>query len=107
MKAIIYQPAKTAMQSGRAKTGDWTLEFDRETARRIDPLKGWTSGDDMRQQIRLGFESEAAAVAYCDKHGLAYEIRTPQRLRVRPKSYAENFSYYSARGPGTKPLPRP
>lgn len=107
MKAIIYKPSKTAMQSGRAKTRRWILEFDVEMARRIDPLMGWTSSGDMRQQVRLTFESEQAAIAYCDKHGIAYEIRAPHQRRVRPKSYAENFSYYSVRGPGSAPLPRP
>jgi len=107
MKAIIYRPSKTAMQSGRARSRRWTLEFDAETARRIDPLMGWTSSGDMRQQVRLRFESEAEAIAYCEKHGIDYEIRPPQDRRVKPKSYAENFSYYSVRGPGSAPLPRP
>ena len=107
MKAIIYRPAKTAMQSGRAKTKAWVLEFDAEAARRIDPLMGWTSSGDMRQQVRLEFESEEAALAYCAKHGLEHELRTPHRRRVKPKSYADNFSYHSVRGPGTAPIERP
>ena len=107
MKAIIYQPAKTAMQSGRAKTRRWIVEFDAEAARRIDPLMGWTSSGDMQQQVRLTFDSEKAATTYCEKHGIEYELHAPHRRRVRPKSYAENFSYYSVRGPGSPPLPRP
>lgn len=107
MKAIIYRPTKTAMQSGRARTRRWLLEFDAETARRIDPLMGWTSSADTSQQVRLSFESEEAALEYCRKHGLDYEIRLPHGRRVKPKSYAENFSYYSLRGPGSEPLPRP
>lgn len=31
MFAKIYRPAKTAMQSGRAKTQNWVLEFMPET----------------------------------------------------------------------------
>ena len=107
MKAIIYQPARTAMQSGRAKTKYWLIQFDQEAARRIDPLMGWTSSADTKQQLQLRFDSREAAVAFCDKHGLPYDIREPHRRKVRPKSYAENFSYYSVRGPGTTPLPRP
>ena len=107
MQATIYQPAKTAMQSGRAKTDSWCLEFDSATARRIDPLMGWTSHDDTRQQLKLSFESLEAACGYCDKHGIAYRIQAPQTRRVRPKSYAENFSPNSVRGPGTKPFARP
>ncbi len=107
MKAIIYRPAKTAMQSGRGKAKRWVLEFDAETARRLDPLMGWTGGSDMNQQVRLGFESEAVAVAYCERLGLAHEVRAPRERRVRVKNYSENFSHYSVRGPGTDPIPRP
>ena len=47
MAARIYSPAKTAMQSGKAKTGHWMLEFDPAAPRRIDPLMGYTSSTDM------------------------------------------------------------
>ena len=33
MFARIYRPSKTAMQSGRAKTKDWVLEFEPADAR--------------------------------------------------------------------------
>jgi len=107
MKAIVYRPAKTAMQSGRGKSEAWVLEFDAETARRIDPLMGWTSSGDTRQQLSLSFSSEEAAVAYCRKHGLDYELREPHVPRSKPKSYADNFSFYSVRGPGSAPRERP
>ena len=59
MFARIYRPAKTAMQSGRAKAKAWLLEFDAETARQIDPLMGWTSAEDTTAgQVRLYFDSE-------------------------------------------------
>lgn len=38
MSAKIYRPAKTAMQSGKAKTHLWVLEFDQERPRTIDPI---------------------------------------------------------------------
>ncbi len=84
MQATIYQPSKTAMQSGRAKTDSWTLEFEPATPSRIDPLMGWTSSDDTRQQLKLNFESLEAACGYCDKHEIAYRIQAPQARRVRP-----------------------
>ncbi len=93
MKARIFQPAKTAMQSGAAGTRRWRLEFERASARRIDPLMGWTSADDTRQQLALNFASEADAVAYAEKRGLDYEIMRPRRRTVRPKSYADNFRH--------------
>ncbi len=97
MKARIYQPAKTAMQSGRAGTRRWRLEYDAEQAREIDPLMGWTSSADMPQQVSLSFESRDQAVAFADKYGIAYYVEEPQLRTVRPKSYAENFRYDRAR----------
>ena len=32
MRARIYQPAKTAMQSGTAKTKTWLLEYEPDAA---------------------------------------------------------------------------
>ncbi len=93
MKARIYQPAKTAMQSGRAGTKRWRLEYDAEQAREIDPLMGWTSSADMPQQVSLSFESRDRAVAFADKRGIPYHVEEPQRRTLRPKSYAENFRY--------------
>lgn len=94
MTARIYQPTKTAMQSGRAKTRAWVLEFERARARTVDPLMGWTSSDDMlADQVRLSFDSRAEAVAYAERHGLAYEVVEPLARQVRPKSYAANFRW--------------
>ena len=58
MVARIYKPAKTAMQSGFGNTKGWKLDFEPEAPRRVEPLMGWTSSSDMRQQLRLQFELE-------------------------------------------------
>ena len=107
MSAVIFQPAKTAMQSGRGRTHAWVLEFDLETARRIDPLMGWTSSSDMNQELQLRFESKQAAVAFCEKHQIAHQVREPKPRRVRGRTYADNFSFYKSRGPGSAPVERP
>ena len=107
VKAIIYQPAKTAMQSGRGKSGLWLLEFEGAAPRQVEPLMGWTSSPDTQQQVQMNFESREAAVAFCDGRSLAYRIVVAQKRRPRLKSYADNFSSYTVRGPGTEPLPRP
>ena len=60
MSARIYQPARTAMSSGTAKTHDWVLEFAPASAREVDPLMGWTSSDDTQSQVRLRFSSKRA-----------------------------------------------
>ncbi len=91
------------MQSGRTKTTTWRLEFELTAAREVEPLMGWTASSDMRQQLRMNFDSEAAAVAYCERHGVDYQVREPRERRIRPKAYSDNFSYASVRGPGTRP----
>ena len=63
MYARIYQPARSAMQSG-PRTREWVLEFAPATAKTLDPLMGWTGSGDMLRQVQLRFESRAAAVAY-------------------------------------------
>jgi len=93
MEARIYRPARTAMQSGRANTRRWRLEFEPESARRVDSLMGWTGSSDMKDQIRLTFESREAAVAFCERHAIPYRVRPPHEPRPRPKSYADNFRY--------------
>lgn len=94
MRARIYQPARTAMSSGTAKTHGWLLEFDQESAREVDPLMGWTSSNDMQTQVKLQFESKADAVEYARTHGIEAVVQEPQKRRVniRPGGYGENFA---------------
>jgi len=93
MTARIFSPAKTAMQSGKAKTGHWVLEFEPAQKRTIDPLMGYTSSGDMRSQIRLTFETRDAAIAYAEKEGLDFKVQEPKETKRRQMSYAENFRY--------------
>ncbi|MCB1698969.1 MAG: ETC complex I subunit, partial [Halioglobus sp.] len=82
-----------AMQSGKAKTGYWVLEFEPEKPRRIDPLMGYTSSGDMKSQVRLTFDTREEAVAYAEREGLAYRVDEPKQPVRRQISYAENFRY--------------
>ena len=93
MSARIFSPARTAMQSGKAKTGYWVLEFEPEKPRRIDPLMGYTSSGDMKSQVRLTFDTREEAVAYAEREGLAYSVDEPKQPVRRQISYAENFRY--------------
>jgi hypothetical protein len=93
MTARIYQPAKTAMQSGQAKTKDWVIDFEPEQARQVEPLMGWTSSADMRQQLRLRFDSKEEAIAYCERRGVAYQVTEAKPVTRRTISYSDNFSF--------------
>ena len=93
MSARIYKPAKTAMQSGQAGTKAWVVDFEPEEPRQVEPLMGWTSSGDMRQQLRLRFGSKEEAIAYCERHGIAYQVSEATPLKRRAMSYADNFSF--------------
>lgn len=94
MFARIYRPAKTAMQSGKAKSKGWRLEFDAEAARRVDPLMGWTSANDMAaSQVRLTFDSQEDAVAYAEKNAIPYRVETRPDAEMHPKAYSDNFAF--------------
>jgi hypothetical protein len=67
MPARIYQKPKHAMQSGKAHTDEWVLEFEQSEARFADPLMGWTGSGDTQSQVRLTFPDKDAAKAYAEK----------------------------------------
>jgi hypothetical protein len=90
--ARIYQPAKTAVQSGRAKTRYWLLEMEPRSRKEADRLIGWIGSDDTEQQIILKFPTKDAAIAYAERHGLSFQVYEPQERIVKPKSYADNFT---------------
>lgn len=91
MRARIYQPAKNAMQSGKARTHVWLLEYEPESAKAPDPLMGWTSSRDMRQQVSLEFDTKDEAVAYAEKNGIAFQVFEPHHAAPKAKSYSDNF----------------
>lgn len=93
MAAKIYRPAKTAMQSGKAKTHLWVLEFDQEQPRRIDPILGYTSSGDMKQQLRLTFETLEQATAYAEREGIEYRVIQPKEANRQVVSYTDNFKF--------------
>jgi hypothetical protein len=94
MRARILRPAKSAMQSGRARTRDWILVFAQTEARTADSLMGWIgSGDTVANQVRLRFPTLAAAEAYAKANGIAYEVEPVQAPALKPKAYADNFRY--------------
>ena len=94
MLARIFQPSKTAMQSGKAKTKDWVLEFEPRAARRSDPLMGWTQTSDTESsQVLLSFDTKDDAVRYAEQHGIAFQLIDSKPARRIIKAYADNFAF--------------
>lgn len=91
MTARIYQRPKNAMQSGRALTHLWVLEFDRTEKQLPDPMTGWAGSGDTKQQLRLEFMSAEEAKAYADKNGITYNLVPTPPKKLKLQSYADNF----------------
>lgn len=94
MTARLFQAARTAMQQGRGNTKAWTLEFESKSARRIEPLMGWTAGDDTMTQVKLHFDSKEEGLAYAAQEGLMVQVEEAAAgpKKIRPKSYSDNFA---------------
>jgi hypothetical protein len=65
MTARIFKPAKNAMQSGKAQTQEWQLDYEPEQPR----------------------------VIYCERKGIAYQVIEPKEPVRRPAAYADNFAF--------------
>jgi hypothetical protein len=94
MRARIYQPARTATQSGTAKTHLWVLEYGAAEPRQLDPLMGWTGSADTASQVKLQFDTLEAALAYAAEKGLEVTVTQPhaRKPNIRPGGYGENFA---------------
>ena len=89
----VYQPRKTAMQSGRASTRHWVVEFEPEAKQVGDSLMGWAGRGDTRNQLRMRFDTREEAVAFCERQGLDFQVIEPRQRKQQAKSYADNFRF--------------
>lgn len=89
--ARISELDRRTTQSGKANTGKWLLEFERQQPLRPDPLTGWNGSGDTNPQVRMTFGSKEAAIAYCKKHGLGHHVVPAPPVRMKFQAYADNF----------------
>ncbi|MBL8700641.1 MAG: ETC complex I subunit [Alphaproteobacteria bacterium] len=92
-QARIFRPARNAMQSGKAKTKDWVLEFEPAAAKQADPLMGWSGSTDTRGQVRLSFATREEAETHARRMGIAYVVAAPHEPKLKLRAYADNFRY--------------
>ncbi len=90
----IFRPTKTAMQSGRARTHDWVIEFE-PTGIHNDALMGWPGGENTDSQVKIKFASQEEALAYANRQGWTATVLQPAERVIKPKSYADNFAFKS------------
>jgi ETC complex I subunit conserved region len=93
MTARIYKPGRTAMQSGNGNAKEWVLDYEPEEARTVEPLMGWTSSADMKQEVRLLFATKEEAIAYCEREGIAYQVFDAMPVERQRISYSDNFAF--------------
>lgn len=91
MTARIYQRPKNAMQSGKARTQEWVLEFEQSEARRADALMGWTGSGDTQAQVSLTFASKEAAQEYAARYGIVARVQATPTRALKIQAYADNF----------------
>lgn len=93
MLARIFKPAKNAMQSGKALSKVWRLEFELSRALHPDALMGWISGADTNGQVRLDFDTKDAAIAFAREHGIPHQVIDPPEAKRQIKAYSDNFAF--------------
>ncbi len=79
------------MQSGKAKVGQWLLDYEPAEAKRLDPLTGWAGSGDTSAQVRLTFDDLDSAVAYATAKGIDYEVIRLGPSTLKLQAYADNF----------------
>ena len=93
MQVRVFKPAKTAMQSGRAKLRDWVMEFEPQSRKEADQLMGWIGSGDTTGQIRMVFPTKIEALAFARRNGYDVTVTEPKQRKLQIKSYADNFAY--------------
>ena len=91
MTARIYRPARNAMQSGKGKSKSWVLVHELAESKDIDPLMGYTTSGDTRQQVRLTFPNAEAAQAYAAREGVECHVVPAPQPKLKLQTYADNF----------------
>jgi hypothetical protein len=89
--ARIIEEQRRTTQSGRARDGRWTLEFEGEQAQRADPLTGWSGSGDTRTQVRLSFDTKEEALAYATRKGFDVHVVPAPPVKLKLQAYADNF----------------
>ena len=89
-RAKIYQPVKTAMQSGKARTKFWILEFSKSNFNK-DFVMGWTSSVNTNEQVKLKFETQEQAIAYAKQNNIPFDLTPQKKNKLIIKAYADNF----------------
>ena len=90
----IFQQPKTAMQSGRAGTDEWLVQFELEQVKITDAGMQWQTRPNTNSQLKLKFATLEEAETWAKSQGHSYHVLVPQKRTVKLKAYADNFAYH-------------
>ena len=98
----IFQPARTAMQSGRGKTHQWMVQFKRAAPHVADPLMGWIRSSDNAR--RFAFCSIHARRRSPSPSGINCLMSCTNRKpkRFGPRAMQRTFGPNATREAGTR-----
>ena len=111
--AIIHRPARATMQSA-PRPRHWVLKLEPSRAPELDPLMGWTTGNDPYRTIRLPFPDAASAIRYAESQDWRYIVLEEPRDVPAPATpsrgeagHARHPLFRRGDVPGVRQLPYP
>ena len=90
-KFLIFQPTKSAMQSGLKNSRRWCLSNNDINESFINSIFCWNGSSNPEKQIKLFFDDLESAINFAKKNDYDFEVQIPNKRSLIKKSYAENF----------------
>jgi len=80
-EAIIFCPAKNAMQSGKANCQKWVVKIlPQQNYQSINPLMGWVSSNNTQMQLKFAFSSKEQAINFAKSKQFNYKIIAENKI---------------------------
>ena len=90
-KFLIFQPTKSAMQSGLKNSRKWCISNNDINESYMSSKFCWNGSSNPEKQIKLFFDDLESAINFAKKNNYDYEVLMPNKRSLIKKSYAENF----------------
>ena len=88
---LIFQPSKSAMQSGVGKSDKWCLSNSVANESFINSIFCWTGSSNSEKNLTLFFDSLESAVRYAESRKFDFEVIETKKRKIIKKSYSSNF----------------
>lgn len=91
MKVLIKKTTRKINQSGLGQE-KWSIIFPKKPEMEfLNPVMGWTSSEDVMQEVNLSFSSKEMAIDFAKGNGWSFEEIKHKERKIIKKSYADNF----------------